>query len=243
MTVVDSDSNVAALLARMPLFEALGQRSLARVARTSRVIDAAPATVLFRRGDCSDGLYTIVTGRVKLAVPAADAGEKVLVLLGAGATFGEPALFLGERYLLDAQTLLATKLVHVPSKALRECVRRDASFAEDIIKALSRRVRALIGHIERAALHSGTQRVVDFLIEQLPGTTPNGPVTFVLPAKKRIIASQLDLTHEHFSRILHDLAASRLLVVQGSRVIVPETAKLLAFREQACLPKHARVAA
>ena len=40
----------------------------------------------------------------------------------------------------------------------------------------------------------------------------------MLPAKKAIIASRLHLTHEHFSRILHELAAAELIVVEGRMV-------------------------
>ncbi len=44
-----------------------------------------------------------------------------------------------------------------------------------------------------------------------------------LPAAKAEIASQLNLTPEHFSRILHDLAQTGPLKTQGRRSTVPDT--------------------
>jgi len=49
-----------------------------------------------------------------------------------------------------------------------------------------------------------------------------------LPAAKAEIASQLNLTPEHFSRILHELAQAGLLQVQGRHITVPDPARLRA---------------
>jgi CRP-like cAMP-binding protein len=47
-----------------------------------------------------------------------------------------------------------------------------------------------------------------------------------LPAAKAEIASQLNLTPEHFSRILHELAQAGLLHVQGRRITALDPARL-----------------
>ena len=86
-----------------------------------------------------------------------------------------------------------------------------------------------IREIASSALCSGTERIISFILGELPASA-NGPMTLTLPAKKRIIASRLDLTHEHFSRILHDLVAARLIVVQGAKVTVPDVRRLRAYR-------------
>jgi CRP-like cAMP-binding protein len=43
---------------------------------------------------------------------------------------------------------------------------------------------------------------------------------------KGVIASRLNLTQEHFSRILHDLAALGLIEVQGRRIRVLDLERL-----------------
>ena len=47
-----------------------------------------------------------------------------------------------------------------------------------------------------------------------------------LPAKKGVIASHLNLTHEHFSRILHELIEAGLIEVDGPRVTIPDVTRL-----------------
>jgi CRP-like cAMP-binding protein len=41
-----------------------------------------------------------------------------------------------------------------------------------------------------------------------------------------IVASRLNLTPEYFSRILHDLEAEGLVVLEGGTVTVPDVEKL-----------------
>lgn len=227
------------LIAGIPLFAALDAKALSQIAKGAAEIEAASATTLFVRGDRCEGLYAVVSGRVKLAVPAADDGEKVLALIGSGHVFGECEMFLDEPYMLSAETLGAATLIHVSRQTVLACMKRNAGFAAAIVRTLSAHLRELIAHIESSTMYSGTERVLDFLIGELPDASAHGASTITLPAKKRIIASQLDLTHEHFSRILHELAASRLLVVQGSKVTIPDAGKLLAFRRTSHASAHA----
>ena len=49
-----------------------------------------------------------------------------------------------------------------------------------------------------------------------------------LPAAKSEIASQLNLTPEHFTRVLHELAHSGLLEVQGRKITVRDPDRLQA---------------
>ncbi|MBK7277535.1 MAG: winged helix-turn-helix domain-containing protein [Betaproteobacteria bacterium] len=48
----------------------------------------------------------------------------------------------------------------------------------------------------------------------------------MLPATKAAIASQLNLSPEHFSRLLHELAAAGLLQVEGRRITVHDVERL-----------------
>ena len=61
----------------------------------------------------------------------------------------------------------------------------------------------------------------------------DGPAHVLLPAKKGIIASQLNLTHEHFSRILRSLATAAMIEVDGRTVHIPDVGRLRASGMQA----------
>ena len=104
-------------------------------------------------------------------------------------------------------------------------ISRDPMFAQHIIDGLSRRLSVLIGDVEGYSLRSGTQRVIAYLLKQMPdfaGDTSD--ITF--PAQKGVIASQLNLTQEHFSRILHDLIAAGYIEVHGRVVRILDAGEL-----------------
>ena len=47
-----------------------------------------------------------------------------------------------------------------------------------------------------------------------------------LSVAKSVIASRLNLTQEHFSRILHELSALELIRVEGRRLRIPDLERL-----------------
>lgn len=78
---------------------------------------------------------------------------------------------------------------------------------------------------------SGTQRVAGYLLSRLRENRKHDDATVTLPARKGIIASQLNLTHEHFSRILHDLVAQGMIEVRGREIRLTDLGKLRAYAE------------
>lgn len=227
---------VEALLVTVPMFADGGRAAAGHLARSATVIEAPRGTVLFRRDEPSQGIYFVVSGQVKLSIRTPAGAELVVALIGPGESFGESTMFLGLPHATGAETLAATRLVHVPIQAVLSEVRRNAEFAHRIILALSGRLHLLISGLEGYALRSGTQRVAGYLLGQLPATGTTGALT--LPAQKRIIASQLNLTQEHFSRILHELIAKGLIDVRGKTVTVHEFEALQAEAAGRTQPKN-----
>ncbi|HSO07141.1 MAG TPA: helix-turn-helix domain-containing protein, partial [Pelomicrobium sp.] len=59
-----------------------------------------------------------------------------------------------------------------------------------------------------------------------PAQPPAPGAVVVLPAKKGVIASRLNLTQEHFSRIIHELANRGLILIHGREITIPDLASL-----------------
>ena len=66
------------------------------------------------------------------------------------------------------------------------------------------------------------------LLSLLPASNGQQSASILLPAKKGILASRMNLTHEHFSRILHDLSEAGLIAMTGRQIEVPDIARLRA---------------
>jgi CRP-like cAMP-binding protein len=220
-------------LIRLPLFAGLDPGALARVTAGAEEVSLPSGTVIYRQGDPCKGLYIVVVGQVKLALQASHGAEKVVELVGPGGCFGEATITRGCPHVLTAETIVDTRLIHLAKAAAQEELVRTPVFARSIISSLSDRMHHLIAAFEDCMLHSGTERVIGYLVNRLPKDADHGDGTITLTVKKGIIASQLNLTQEHFSRILRELTSKGLIEVSGRSVRVPDIAQLRAHTASA----------
>ena len=197
--------NIEALLAHVPLFNGLEADEIARLARGSREITATRGDILFHKGDTPTGFYLIVYGQVKLAFTSPQGGEKVVDIVGQGQTFGEAVMFMDKPFMVYAQALADSLLLHISKTAILDELDKDPRLGRKMIAGLSMRLHHLINDVESYSLHSGRQRIIGYLLREYPQGGERS-ITVTLPTNKGVIASRLNLTQEHFSRILHELS-------------------------------------
>jgi CRP-like cAMP-binding protein len=184
-------------------------------------------TVLFQRGQPCEGFYVVVYGQVKLSFVTSQGGEKVVEIIGPGMSFGEALMFMEKPYIVMAQTLADSLVLHVGKQAIWDELERDRGFALKMLAGLSRRLHRLVADVEAYSMQSGTQRVIGYLLRQDEAqAAANEPYTVTLPTAKGVVASRLNLTPEHFSRILHELAGEGLIDVDGRSVRIADVARL-----------------
>ncbi len=221
-------ASIESLLAGTPLFGNLAPEELTRFARGSREFSAEKGTILFHRGDPCHGFHLIIRGQVKIGFVSPSGNEKVIEILGAGQTFGEALMFMDKPYMVFAQTLADSHFVHIAKATVFEELESQPAFARKMIASLSMRLHHLVADVESYALHSGKQRVIGYLLRETPEMQEGAnSLTVTLPTSKGTIASRLNLTQEHFSRILHELSAEGLIQVERRQVRIPDLQALV----------------
>ena len=216
-----------AFLASLPLFNELAPSELERIAAGTTALNVPRSEIIFNRGDPCEGFHLVVYGQVKLAFISAEGSEKVVEIVAPGYSFGEALMFMEKPYILMAQALADSMLLHVSKNVVFAEIERDPKFSRKMLAGLSRRLHGLISDVEAYSLQSGTERVVGYLLRQDAhegGETEHYVVT--LPTSKAIVASRLNVTPEHFSRILHELTQRGLIAVEGREIRIIEPAKL-----------------
>jgi CRP-like cAMP-binding protein len=216
-------------LAGLPLFAGMSYTDVRRLARFATEVCVPRDTVIFRQGEGCGGLHFVVEGQIKLALQNARGDEKVIDLVGPGLSFGETALFLGEPHCEVAEAIVDSVLVQLGRDAVLEEIRRNAGFSGRALEAVCRRLAQRTRDLESFMLHSGAQRVTAYLLSQFPAAVNGAPFNIRLPAKKSIIASRLNLTQEHFSRILHEIHAAGLIEVIGREIRINDATRLRAY--------------
>jgi len=215
-------------LVNVPLFRELPGADIQRIAAKTAVIDAPRGTVLLRRGDACRGIHVIVFGRIALTLQSPQGGEKVVELMGPGQSFGEALIFIEAPYLISAEALDDAKLLHVARESILAEIDRDPRFARRMLAGLSRRLHQLMIDVESYTLCSGTQRVIGYLLRDCTENHTDNAMVTTLHAAKGVIASRLNLTQEHFSRILHQLMEAGLIEVSRRDIHIPDIRRLRA---------------
>ena len=219
--------NIEALLTHVPLFNGLAAEEISRIARSTREIHATKGDILFHKGDPCNGFHLLVYGQVKLAFTSAQGTEKVVEILSQGQSFGEALMFLEKPYIVFSQALTDSLLLHVSKAAVFEELQRDHNLCRKMLAGMAMRLHELMSDVESYSLHSGKQRIIGYLLRELSDEDMNGiNIAVTLPTNKGVIASRLNLTQEHFSRILHELTDLGLIVVEGRKIHIPNVTKL-----------------
>jgi CRP/FNR family transcriptional regulator, dissimilatory nitrate respiration regulator len=218
---------IPALLARLPLFSAMTPEQLGHIATAARDKRLAKGEMLFQKGDPPHGFYVVVSGQIKLALPSAQGNEKVVEIIGPQQSFGEAVMFMDRPFPVFAEALLDTQLLHIGRDAVFQLLDTDPSFSRRMLAGLSMRLHSLIADVESYTLRSSAQRLIGYLLQHAPHDDQTArTVEISLPTSKHILASRLNLTPETFSRVLHDLADSGLIEVQGRTIKIPDLQRL-----------------
>ncbi|MDR2239260.1 MAG: Crp/Fnr family transcriptional regulator [Zoogloeaceae bacterium] len=213
--------DIAQILRRIPLFQALSQEQIDNLAAQTREKRLHKGEMLFQKGDPPRGFYAIAYGQIKLAFPSASGNEKVVEILGPQQSFGEAVMFTDRPYPVFAESLADSLLLHIARQAVFEMLENDNSFARRMLAGLSLRLHGLIRDVESYSLRSSAQRVIGFLLQRSGNGDHDGrDVEIDLPTSKQVIASRLNLTPETLSRIFHDLTVAKLISVHGKHVTV-----------------------
>jgi CRP/FNR family transcriptional regulator, dissimilatory nitrate respiration regulator len=219
-------------LANIPLLRNASVEEVERMAAGTRRLYVQKGEVVFRRGDPCEGFWIVLYGQVKLLVTSPQGMEKVIEIIGPGMTFAEAIMFMEMPYVVSAQTLADSLLLHVSKRTVFAELEHNPAFARKMLAGLSRRLHGLIRDVESYSMRSGSERVIGFLMrnDSFDNGDESNETTVTLPASKVTIASRLNLTPEHFSRILHDLTVAGLIEVSGKSIRVPDLQKLRDFQ-------------
>jgi CRP-like cAMP-binding protein len=202
-----------------------------RIAQGTHELHLGRGDVLFQRGDTSTGFYVVIHGKIKLALTSPQGIEKVLELFGPGQSFGEAVMFMGKPYPVYAQALTDSLALHISRNVIIGGIDSDPAFCRKMLAGLSIRLHRMIQNVESLSLHTSEQRVIDYLLHELEDIKVGKDVHISLSANKNVIASNLNITPETFSRILHNLSDAGLIRVEGKDVCIKDVSQLRTYDE------------
>lgn len=220
--------DMARYLSVLPLFSDLNAVERERLALGCVQKRLTKGDLVFRQGEPCDAFYMVVTGQVKLFITAPSGAEKVIEIIGPGHSFAEALMFLEKPFIVSAQALADSLLIRVGRQVVMQEIERDPKFCTRLLAGMARRLHGLVSDVEGYSLHSGMQRLIGFLLRDIPDDMMNSnqPFTVSLPVSKATLASRLSLTPEYFSRVLHELEGEGLIEIDKRNVRILDIPRL-----------------
>ncbi|HEY4665495.1 MAG TPA: Crp/Fnr family transcriptional regulator [Comamonas sp.] len=238
-----SQFDIPRYLSALPLFQESTQDELVRLSKGCRLRNFSRGQSVFRVGMPCEELHVTVIGQVKLFALSPTGQEKVIELVGPGSSFAEALMFTNKPYIINAQALSETVLLSVSKATVEHEIHADPRFAMRMLAGISRRLHGLLHDVQTYTLHSGMQRVISYLLYELPEDSTDaasialasmgfgapisrGGQSVTLPVSKATIASRLSITPEYFSRVLHMLEEAGLIHIDKRDIYIPDAARL-----------------
>jgi CRP-like cAMP-binding protein len=190
------------------------QTALARVCRVRHI---RRGVTLFAEGDPPEGVFLIVSGRVRLVRASPGAREQVLHEERAGSTLAEVPVFDGVGYVGTAVAVEDSTILFVPKAPLLAAIGRTPRSALAVIRILAARVRKLAAVVEDLSLRAVTERVAGYLVREVERHQQN---RVELPETRDELAAHVGTVREQASRALSQLKAAGLIDVRGRAVEV-----------------------
>ena len=173
--------------------------------------------VLWNEGDGNGRLLVIESGRVKI-VRVNPVGKSILLFVfGPGDVFGFLPFIDGEPYPATAVTMDDVRARVMSRARLREALRDDPDLGLRLLAVLGVRLRDAMARVEELTGGDALTRTAAVLVSLLPAGGGRTRMEIVhVPSPAYLLASQIGLTPETFSRALGRLRRAGVLHRLGS---------------------------
>jgi CRP-like cAMP-binding protein len=192
-----------------------------------RKLDSGEA--LFHQGDTAERFYLLLSGQVKLSRVLFEGQEKLVEVIQPGQSFAEALLFTGAKhYPVTCNALKASNLISIDGTHYRRLLEEQPKICLDLLANLSVRLHRRLDEIDTLTLGNASRRVVRYICQEQCAA---GSDQIQLSVPKRLIASQLGIQPETFSRILHRLVDAGLIAMERRNIRVLDSLSLTNYYE------------
>lgn len=217
-------SPARAALAETPWLAGVTPATLDVLAAQAVLHRVPPGALLFDHAEAPNFAQFLLEGSIELLGVHGEA-ETLIELLLPGDMVIPAAVVSDMPYLMRARVHAEARLLLVRAAAFREALTADASLCFAVLQCQAAQFRRQVRQAKNLKLRAAEERVGCYLVAMFGEQKADFSVR--LPMEKRLIASQLGMTRETFSRALASM--SRFSVrIDGDSVHVLDAAPLRA---------------
>jgi CRP-like cAMP-binding protein len=189
--------------------------------------------LLHRKNDPADGLYCVISGRIKISNYTLEGKELILTWLQAGSWFGEISLFDGLPRSHDAHAEEVTELIKIPLSAFSNLLTKQPELYPHFMRLLCQRIRATFALIDETGSLSLKGQLCKRLILLAEGLEQksNHLNDVCLSISQESLALLLHTSRQTVNKLLQELQHDKVIKVHYGKISILEHAKLLELSE------------
>jgi CRP/FNR family cyclic AMP-dependent transcriptional regulator len=218
-------------LAAVPLFGGLDEEGLAGLLRGMRIRKFRRNETVFHLGDPGDALFIVMSGSIKITLPAETGDEAILATLRPGDFFGELALLDGAPRSATAVAIEPTETYILPRDRFRELIATEPVMREALLATLAAEVRRLTHHVEELHFLDTTGRLASRLArmanEPSAMPQPDGSIRLPGPLTQGDLAAMIGCTRQSVNKLLGMFTDDGLLRLERDRIVILDLDGLL----------------
>jgi CRP-like cAMP-binding protein/CheY-like chemotaxis protein len=179
--------------------------------------------IIFYEGDSPNGLYLLLSGKVKTYKISNDDRELLTSLYGPDEYIGVNALLSNDVYHETAEAVEDSSICMLPREMVDQLVNHYPEVGKAFIKIIANNLKEKEDQLLQLAYHSVRKRMSQVLL-RLAG---NDPENAVLRISRDDLASMAGMATETVSRTLSDFKTEGLIEKKGSQIIILNAKKLI----------------
>jgi CRP-like cAMP-binding protein len=218
-------------LGGVPLFAGLGEDGLESLVRGMRIRRFRRGETVFHVGDPGDALFIVISGSIKITLPADTGDEAILATLRPGDFFGELALLDGAPRSATAVAIEATETYILARDRFRELIATEPMMRDAVMATMATEVRRLTHHVEELHFLDITGRLASRLA-RLAGETgaarlADGSIRLPGPLTQGDLAAMIGCTRQSVNKLLGMFTDDGLIRLERDRILVLDLDGLL----------------
>ena len=196
---------------------------LTTIAAAGTLRELVRGDVLFEAGDDPDSLYVVLSGRIAIAIGNRpfDHRESVIALMDEGDLFGEMGMLDTSNRSAGARALEVSTVLQIPYSAVREQLDMSNHLLWNVIRMLSRRLRAMDQALADSVFLDVTGRTAKRLLDLSGGNDE-----FTLPVTQEELAGMVGASRERVNKAIASFIKLKWLEQHDRTYHIIDRAKL-----------------
>ena len=208
-------------LSSIPLFSNMSSEHLEILSAQACHLSYAKNCVVIAEGECSDSLYIVRQGRIRIYISDSSGREMLLNKLGAGDYFGELSLIDHEPRSASARTLCDCEVSVITSEDFMRCLNSNPEMAVSLVQVLAKRLRKSTESQRQLALMDVYGRLKATLLAL--SIKANGICKVEPKPTQQELANMIGASREMVSRIFKNLKADGYIETSRTSIIIRKT--------------------